>query len=563
MPTYPAMDGNFCMQEAVAPVEQHLLAELRQKPALLGALLVAATLLLYAPVTHHAFLEYDDSAYVTKNLHVRTGLNFDNAVWAFTTFHEANWHPLTWLSHMADCQVFGLNSGAHHLVNLCLHAANVLLLFFLLQKATAAVWRSFLVAALFAVHPLNVETVAWVAERKSLLSMFFCLVTVGAYGWYARRPRWNRYLAIAAGFSLALMAKPMAVTLPLVLLLFDYWPLQRHEDLTFERRWLRLSVEKLPLLLMTAASCAITMIAQRSGGAMVSTSIVPLSVRLENAVLSYVAYIGKTLWPARLAVLYPLSQHSLPAFEVIAAAIALLAITVAVLCSHHARYLMTGWLLFITTLIPVIGIVQVGHQAMADRYTYVPCIGLFIMLVWGLHDVASATAVNQAIPAVTALCLILALSVATHRYLQYWQNGVSLAERACMVAGKPDWMLEESLADALVSGHRVDEALPHYREACKLLPSFADCHYDMAEILFTEHQLQEALEQYQLAGRSTDSRDMALSCLINSGQILMELRDYRTAEMEFAGALQIDPNNATAWSLRKQALAQWDSSGAR
>lgn len=541
---------------------QHLLADLRQKPALLGALLVAATLLLYAPVTHHEFLDYDDSAYVTKNIHVRTGLNLDNAAWAFTTLHESNWHPLTWLSHMADCQLFGLNSGSHHLVNVVFHAVNVFFLFLLLENATGAVWRSFFVAVLFAVHPLNVETVAWVAERKSLLSMFFCLVTVGVYGWYVRRPEWRRYLAVVVGFSLALMAKPMAVSLPLVLLILDYWPLRRYEDLPFQRRWVRLSVEKLPLLLMTAASCAVTIVAQRSGGAMADISTVHLSVRLENAILSYVAYIGKTFLPAKLAVVYPLPEHSLPHFEVIAAAAVLVAITVTVWHARRARYLTTGWLLFVITLIPVIGIVQVGHQAMADRYAYIPCIGLFIMIAWGLNDVASLTAMNQVIPALTALCLVMALSVVTHRYLDYWQNGVSLATQARSVAGKPDWMLEEFLADALVTAHRVDEAFQHYSEACKLHPSLADCHYDMAEILFAEHQLQEALEQYQLAGRSTASRDMALSCLINSGEILMELRDYRTAEREFTAALQIDPNNTTVLALRQQALDQ-GASGSR
>lgn len=556
------LEDNLCRQEASAPRSQHWLGDLSQKPALLGALLVAATLLLYAPIIDHAFLEYDDGAYVTKNIHVRKGLTFDNAAWAFTTFHEANWHPITWLSHMTDCQMFDLNSGSHHLVNVAFHAVNVFLLFFLLQTATGAVWRSSFVAALFAVHPLNVETVAWVAERKSLLSMFFCLVTLGAYGWYARRPDWKKYLVVVIGFSLALMAKPMAVTLPLVLLLLDYWPLQRCEDLPFPRRWVRLSMEKLPLLLMTIASCAVTLVAQRSGNAMADTSVVPLTLRLENAILSYVVYIGKTLWPAKLAVFYPHPEHSLPLFEVIAAAVVLVAITVTVLCKHRARYLTTGWLLFVITLIPVIGIVQVGHQAMADRYAYIPCIGLFIMIAWGLNDVVSLATINPVMPALTLLCLILALSVATHRYLQYWQNGLSLITHARSVAGKPDWMLEELFADTLVTAGRIDEAFQHYNRACTSLPNLADCHYNMAEILFTGHQLQKALEQYQLAGRSADSSDMALSCLINSGEILMDLKDYKTAEMEFAAALQIDPNNATALSLRQEALDQ-ESSGSR
>lgn len=542
------------MEAANASFSQRVLLDVRQKPVVLGILLVVVTLLLYAPVIHHQFLEYDDRAYVTNNVHVRTGLSSDNAAWAFTAFYQANWHPVTWLSHMVDCQLFGLNSGAHHFVNVALHAVNVLLLFFLLQGATRAVWRSFFVAALWAVHPLNVETVAWVAERKSLLSMLFCLVTLVAYGWYTRHPDWKRYLVVIAGFALALMAKPMAVTLPLVLLLFDYWPLQRYEDLPPRPRWLRLSVEKLPLLLMTVASCVVTLVAQRSGGALAETSVVPLALRLENAILSYITYIGKMIWPVKLAVFYPYPEHSLPWLAVVAGAIILLAITVTVLRFHRVRYFTVGWFLFVTTLMPVIGIVQVGHQAMADRYAYIPCIGLFLIIVWGLSDAVSISAINPALPALAALCVVLAWSVSTSRYLQHWQNGLSLITQARIVAGRPDWMLEELYADTLVTAGRIDEAFPHYSKACTLHPNLAECHYNMAEILFAGHQLEAALEQYQLAGRSTRSSDMALSCLINSGQILMELRDYKTAAMEFSTALQIAPNNATALSLRQQAF---------
>src|SRR5208282_2262641 len=265
-------------------------------------------------------LTLDDRPYVTKNIHVSTGLNLGNVVWAFTSFHEANWHPLTWISHMADCQLFGLSSGPHHLVNVALHAVNVLLLFLLLQRATGAVWRSFFVAALFAVHPLNVETVAWVAQRKSLLCTLFSLLTIAAYGWYARRPDWKKYLVIIAAFALALLSKPMAVSLPLVLLLLDYWPLERYEDIPFRRKWARLSIEKLPLFLMSAASSVVTMIAQRSGGAVAVESLLPLSVRLKNAIVSCVAYLGKIFWPAKLAVFYPHPEHSLPWFDVLAAA---------------------------------------------------------------------------------------------------------------------------------------------------------------------------------------------------------------------------------------------------
>ena len=536
-----------------------LIDNFRRKPILVGALLVIATLLLYGQVTHDEFLAFDDAPYVTTNIHVNTGLRLDNVVWAFTAFHEANWHPLTWLYHMADCQLFGLNPGPPHLVNVALHAVNVLLLFWLLQRATGAVWRSVFVAALFAVHPLNVETVAWVAQRKSLLCTLFSLLTIAAYGGYIRRPDGKKYLIVVAAFALALMSKPMAVTLPLILLLLDYWPLQRYEDLPWRQKWVRLSVEKLPLFLMSAASSAITLLAQRSGGAVADSSALPLSVRMGNAIVSYVAYLGKTVWPANLAVFYPHPQNSLPWSDVIAAIVILVAITMAMLYFGRARYLAMGWFLFVITLIPVIGIVQVGRQAMADRYAYLPCIGLFIIVAWGLSDAVAVTAMPRVVPAVAALGLLLAFAAATTHYLQYWQNGVKLLTHAALVAGRPDPGLEEFLADDLASAGRIDEAYRHYGAACVLLPSYPTCHYNLAEILFTRHQLRDALEQYQLAASLTSSKDMALSSLINSGEILLELGDYQTAELRLASALQIDPTNRTALQLRQRLLNQKSS----
>ncbi|MGA7558511.1 MAG: tetratricopeptide repeat protein [Terriglobales bacterium] len=521
---------------------------------LLGSLLVLATLLLYGRVAHHEFLDFDDSQYVTKNVHVRTGLNLANVVWAFTSFYAANWHPLTWLSHMIDCQLFGLNSGDHHLVNVALHAANVFLLFWLLQRATGAVWRSFFVAALFAVHPLNVETVAWVAERKSLLSALFSLLTIAAYGWYVQRPDWKKYLAVVGAFSLALMSKPMAVTLPLVLLLFDYWPLERYEDLPFRRKWLRLSLEKLPLFLMSAASSAVTVAAQRS--AIVDTSALPLSIRVGNAIVSYVAYIGKMFWPARLAIFYPHPQQALAWSDVIAAAVILVAITMAALYFHRARYFLVGWLFFIVTLVPVIGIVQVGRQAMADHYTYVPCIGLFIVITWGLGGLVAATGIPRVGATAAALCVISVLAAATTRYLSYWQNGVKLFTQASIVAGRPDPAIDAALGDSMVVDGRYDEAYQHYAQACLLRPADDVCRYNMAEILFHRHQLRDALEQYQIAQGLTRSRDMALTCLINSGEILLDLGDYEAAQTKFAAALQIDPNNSDALRLRERAFRQ-------
>jgi Tfp pilus assembly protein PilF len=471
-------------------------------------------------------------------------------VWAFTSFEQSNWHPVTWLSHMADCQLFGLNPGPHHLTNVFLHAANVLLLFWLLQKATGAVWRSFLVAALFGVHPMNVETVAWVAERKSLLCTLFSLLTIAAYGWYASRPEVNKYLVVVLVFIVALMAKPMAVTLPVVLLLLDYWPLNRYESLPFGREWLRLFTEKLPLLLISAASSAVTVIAQRSGSSLGGLSAVSLSLRMQNAIVSYEAYIGKMFWPAKLAVFYPFPE-SLPWSEVAGAAVVLVAITAAIFYFRNAQYLVMGWCLFIATLVPVIGVVQVGSQSMADRYAYIPYIGLFIIIAWGTKDVADAVNLSPIVPAVAGLCVILAFAAATTQYVQCWQNGTKLFTQASVVAVRPNTVIEQGLADAALSAGRLDEAYHHAAEACRLKPTFAVCHFNMAQILFSRNQLQDAREQFELAATYASNKELALVSLIYSGAISIQLGDYDGADYVLMSALKIDPNNSQALQLRQ------------
>jgi protein O-mannosyl-transferase len=341
------LDGNSYKIDRDYPVSAHRLErfvdDLRLKPVVLSSVLVLATLLVYAPTSHHAFLDFDDGQYVTQNEHVRTGFSLHNVAWAFTRFYASNWHPITWLSHMLDCQMFGLNPGAHHGVNLALHLVNILLLFTLLRLGTGAVWRSFMVAALFAVHPLNVENVAWVAERKSLLSALFSLLTVAVYGWYVQRPGWKRYLAVGATFALALMSKPMAVTVPMILLLLDYWPFNRCAEIPHPWRWARLAIEKFPLLLMSAASAYITIAAQRSTGAVLHLSELSVLLRLENMLKSYAAYVWKMIWPAKLAVFYPIvrevgtSQSFTYALE---SAVVLAAITALVSYFRSARYLL-------------------------------------------------------------------------------------------------------------------------------------------------------------------------------------------------------------------------------
>jgi tetratricopeptide (TPR) repeat protein len=544
---------------------------LRERRMLLGALLFVLVLLLYLPVLHHDFLRlWDDDAYVTDNPHVRSGLTLRNIGWAFTSFEQSNWHPVAWLSHMLDCQLFGLNPGPQHSVNVVLHAANVMLLFWLLQRATGAVWRSFFVAALFAVHPLNVETVAWIAQRKSLLSAFFSLLTVAAYGWYVSRggrapllahtPRekWGtrtRYLVIVAAFAVALMSKPMAVSLPLLLLLFDYWPLKRLEELPFSRRWVRLAIEKLPLLLLSAASSALTEMAQNAGGSVMKLSLLPISTRIENTVISYVAYIGKIVWPVRLATYYPL-RFSPPAGDAIASAAILLGITAAAVYFRRLPYIAVGWFFYLIAMVPVIGIVQVGFQGMADRYTYIPAIGLFIALVWGLAGIVENMPSARAALAFGALGIITVLAVTTSRYIDYWKSPVSLFAQARTAWGAPDMWLEQLYGNALFSAGQVDEALQHYEESCAIQPRTEYCHYNIAHILAGRGQLLDAVREYQLALQYTANRDMALLCLDESGEALVRLGDFEAAQRAVAQALAIDPADATALRLREQIIRQ-------
>lgn len=381
-----------CVTPRPGPVHrpsESLFSSPQKRNVVLGLLLVLATLALYNPVVHHPFVNFDDDRYVIDNGHVMSGLHWSTVRWAFTTNDEANWHPLTWISHALDVQMFGLNPAGHHYVSVLLHAANVMLLFWVLWRATGATGPSLFVAALFAVHPINVESVAWVAERKSVLSMLFFLLTLWAYQEYVRRPRLGRYAGTLALFACALMAKPMVITLPFVLLLWDYWPLgvgrrKATEAANYRLFWLML--EKVPFFLLSLGSAIVTVKAQKAGDAIGSMVQYPLTVRVENAIVSYVRYIEKAFWPVRLSPIYPHPGSSLKMWHVVGAALILAAITSVVAAAKRRRYLLVGWLWFLGTLVPMIGLVQVGTQAMADRYAYLPFIGLFIIVAWGAAD---------------------------------------------------------------------------------------------------------------------------------------------------------------------------------
>jgi protein O-mannosyl-transferase len=475
---------------------------LEKQTFLLAFLLLGATMAVYGAVKQLSFVSYDDREYVTRNLQVQTGLDWDTVQWAFTTTDADNWHPLTWLSHALDCQLFGLNSGAHHETNLFLHSLNVLLLFLVLQRATGYTLRSSMVAALFALHPINVESVAWVAERKNLLSMLFFLLALAAYRWYASKPRLTRYAVVAGLFALGLMSKPQVITLPCVLLLWDYWPLQRlrpaaDSSSTLPARgvpWL--IVEKLPLVAMSAASGVITVIAQRSGGAMSGLSSYPRALRLENAIISYVRYLGKAIWPAHLANFYPRTEHHFAIWQVSAATLLLAAITCAVFLARRRRYLVVGWLWFLGTLVPMIGLIQVGAQAMADRYAYLPFIGLFLMICWGAAEWVRQKRVSRLVLAGACAIVLLALAMVAHRQVRYWSNSLTLWSHAAQVT-RGNWMAEDNLGGLLLEQNRLEAAMPYFYRAAEMNPSDPTSNLDVGAYEQRNGNLAKAIESYK------------------------------------------------------------------
>ncbi|HTV53491.1 MAG TPA: hypothetical protein VMI06_01090, partial [Terriglobia bacterium] len=396
-------------------------------------LLLLATFALYSPVRTHPFVNYDDPDYVVRNTHIEVGVNWQSVRWALTTTEQNNWHPVTWISHAIDCQLFGLDPSGHHLTNLGLHILNVALLACLLIAVTGAPGRSILVAALFALHPLNVESVAWVAERKNLLSTFFFLLALAAYGMYARRPNMSRYLLVLAVFILALASKPMVVTLPFVLLLLDYWPLQRvkgwiEPGRTFPVPQMPLQqcvLEKIPLFALSAGSCVVTVIAQSR--AVIPLDVIPIGARLENAAYSYLGYVWKAIFPARLGIFYPHPANSLGPWQLVFSALFLVAVSwLAWTSRFKAPYLIVGWLWFLGTLVPVIGVVQVGVQAMADRYAYVPLVGIFVIVVWGTAALCNEYRIGLPLRVAAAGIVLMTLSWMTWKQLAYWSDSSAL-----------------------------------------------------------------------------------------------------------------------------------------
>ena len=504
---------------------------------LIGLLLFLGTLALYYPALQNGFVNYDDPNYVTSNWHVQQGLTSRGVAWAFTATAEANWHPLTWLSHMLDVQSFGLGAAGHHAQSILWHALNVVLLFLLLAKATGFVGRSALVAGLFAVHPLNVESVAWVAERKTVLCTFFLLLALAAYGWYAKKPRVGRYLLVALFFALALMAKPMAITLPFMLLLVDFWPLRRFPRTSLSK----LVLEKIPLLALSAASAAITLYAQRAGGAVGLIEALPLAMRVKNAIYSYLIYVEKTVWPSRLAVFYPHPEGSLALWRVIVAAAVLAVITALFWHFRERRYLLAGWLWFLGTLIPVIGIVQVGRQAWADRYAYFPVWGLLVIAVWLLAEAAARIKLSLAAQVAIASAVLLGYSVAAHIQMGYWRDSYSLFTHAIQ-APDANPVAEGNLGSALIDMQRPELAVPHLERAIQLMPTLAAAHYNLGILLQRQNELDRALQEYQLALKYASDEREAAQTHNNLGVLFKQLGRRDEAITEFTYAIALNPH---------------------
>jgi tetratricopeptide (TPR) repeat protein len=561
----------------------------------IAAALAVVTLAVYARVTQNAFLTYDDPDYVTQNPPVARGLSWAGLLWAFTSAgHAANWHPLTWLSHMLDCQLFGLNAAAHHVVNLLLHAVNAMLLFHVARRMTGAVWRSAFVAALFAWHPLHVESVAWIAERKDVLSALFWLLTMLAWLRYVEQPGPRRYLAALALFACGLMSKPMVVTLPCVLLLLDLWPLRRMAPLPPgarapagpvreirptprpPRTFRQLVVEKLPFFALTVAACVVTFYAQRQGQAVADIQAVPLSFRVPNALVAYFDYLVKTLWPADLAVFYPLPPTHPPG-KIALAVVVLLGVSALALRETRRRpWLLVGWLWFLGTLVPVIGLVQVGDQALADRYTYLPLIGLGFTLAWGAAEVIARVPALARPVQLVALAALAAWGFLTARQVALWKDDATLFRHAAAVtrnnnvafnvlghllveAGRTeearqlfaqslkvrpqDGGVHQLIGDAWAKEGRFDEAIAAYREALRLNPALHEGHNALGKALFQKGQASAALAHFAEAARL---RPNYVDARLNHADVLLSQGQLAEAAAGYVAALKLRPDSGLA-----------------
>jgi len=541
-----SLDGSISKQPFF-----ELLLQSRTIPSLLLMLL---PLLLYNPVVHNSFVNYDDLGYITGNKHVQAGLTGDTIRWAFTSQELANWHPLTWLSHALDSQLFHLNPIGHHYTNVFLHGLAGVLLFLFLQMATGFTSRSFVVAALFAVHPINVESVAWASERKNVLCTVFFFAGLLAYRWYVDHPTLGRYVSVAISFSLALMSKPLAVTFPCVLLLLDYWPLNRTTLLPGSRSeskssayqslpFSRLVLEKLPLFALSAASAVITMIAQKGGGAL--RDEYGFSARVANATVAYTRYLGKAIWPSHLAALYPFPRTGLPSWEVLLSGLLLIAITVGCIALKQYKYLAVGWFWFLGTMVPMIGLVQVGEQALADRYAYIPFIGLFLAVIWAIADWSASKRIGHTLETVAVIAALAGFCVVTTVQVSYWHDTTSLWSHALAVTNN-NFVAHDNLGAELIKYGKVPEARDQFLAAIAINPRDAFSQINVGVCEKKLGNTNGAIEHYNAALRLAKDPMLRATALSNLGSLYRMNGDYSAAREHYIAALALKPESATA-----------------
>jgi protein O-mannosyl-transferase len=518
---------------------------------LLALLLAVATLALYVPSLSNSFVNFDDPDYVTRNAHVLQGLNWANFLWAFGTDNPAaNWHPLTWISHMLDVQWYGLKPAGHHLTNVLLHTVDVALLFLILALATDRPLRSAAVAALFAVHPLNVESVAWVAERKAVLCVLFFFLSLWAYGWYVRKPSFGRYACVMVLFSLGLMSKVMVIALPFALLLLDYWPLQRLQNREsvdarqFPRTILDLFVEKIPLFALAVAGGCMTLYMHHKEGAL--TGSMPLAWRVKNVVYCYAAYLGKLTWPTRLAVFYPHPENSLPLTTVFLAALLLIGISAVVWRFRNQRYLLVGWLWFLGTMFPMIGLVQSGRQGMADRYMHIPMLGLLVAIVWLLADAATRFNLNRRLLAAAFLLLAAPYVVVARTQIGYWKNSYTLFTHALQVT-QNNGIAENDLGSALMDMGQLQLATTHFEAATRLIPDLASAHYNLGVALQRQNHPDEAAREYRQSITLFTDPIEAAQAHNNLGILYLAAQNDAEATKELTAAIALNPAEQNAY----------------
>ena len=520
----------------------------RRLHILICVLLILTVALVYYQSLGHGFVNYDDPSYVVKNVHVQSGLTLSGLAWAFLSVHEANWHPLVWLSLMADHSLFGLQPYGYHLTSIILHALNTVLLFLLLRRMTGSVWRSAFVAALFGAHPLHVESVAWVTERKDVLSALFWLIGTWAYVRYVERPDVKRYLVVALALALGLMSKPLLVTFPVALLLLDYWPLGRMAksiSVLRARAWRPLVVEKLPLFALAAASSAVTFYAQRAGGAVAPFERIPFGLRIENALVSYVMYLVKTVWPSGLAIVYPHPTAGLPLWQVLGAGLVLACLTLlAVRAARRRPYVLTGWLWYLIILVPMIGVVQVGVQAMADRYTYVPLIGIFVIVAWGIPDAVARLneSLRRGILVASSVAAVAALTVVAWVQVGHWRDTVTLFGHALSCTSR-NYIAHSNMAFGLGEQGKTDEAIYHCRQALRFNLNFVEAHNDLGAFMMRKGRLGDAQAHYRQALRLNPR---FAEGYYNLGVLLASQGKNREAAREYRRATAIKPDYVEA-----------------